>query len=62
MKLVSVCAWCPPVEVAQGEQSHGICPSCLQDHFPEYAKTILARRAAQQAVEQANPLLVPQTW
>ena len=36
--MVVCCAWCPTViSEGTGKQglSHGICPSCMNKHFPE---------------------------
>lgn len=40
------CAWCRaegriPVPLDRGLASHGICPRCVQRHFPEYWEELL---------------------
>jgi len=63
MELVTVCAWCPPIEIPAGKEvSHNICRKHLIEKFPDQAERVLARLQAKTAVELANPFLAQQTF
>ena len=44
MKADVLCAWCDAFMYAgeswDGEPSHGICPTCVREHFPEVAPSL----------------------